>query len=571
LAAAASLGAIIIGLATPAAAGPSIWVQCDGQPKPESTATTAARLATVTLLGGFGIGLLAVGETPTGRPVASGRAGVEACTAALADPALEPFWQRRVSILYARAGHRIDMDDPQGALADLREARGAADGKAPDVFFDRSIGVGAQLFEALLLAREGKHEEAATIAAAAAAKRPWSRTTLEHATGLMWNGPALRDDERALIAQMARLDNDDILMLARRLDASDDAKAAADAWDHALKQNPRGPTMRRLVDATLDAPIRPTPDDPQILAQAALAFARDGRLDRAEELMAGPTLTRVASTTRDAAPAAVAPVTAAGAGRTREELASAESAARREKDMLELEERARKLFPLIRALIDEGRGRRAAALSFVQANYNELPATMATADLAARLSRHPETQGQMPAFMVQALTAKARPPMETTAKAVDLKRYIQNLPRFQQVGAVRFRNPNGRGAPGYKEEPRKHGRPGVSLVSNHTHDRFNSDEVLLLRAAELAKAAGKPAFLVLNQSSAFHFSWGVLAHQFLQLPSTLEVDFVDPAALPEAYAPQAGRVIMADEVIAALGPVYIDLPAQVEAAKRARR
>lgn len=96
----------IIAMASPrtALANPSIWMQCDGIAKPESAAASAARTAGAILLSSVVIGLfLLPEENPTGRPAASGPEGVRACTEALADPVLEPFWERKVSILYARA------------------------------------------------------------------------------------------------------------------------------------------------------------------------------------------------------------------------------------------------------------------------------------------------------------------------------------------------------------------------------------------------------------------------------------------------------------------------------------
>ena len=151
-----------------------------------------------------------------------------------------------------------------------------------------------------------------------------------------------------------------------------------------------------------------------------------------------------------------------------------------------------------------------------------------------------------------------------------LKDYINGLPTLQQPGAPKHRSPNGRGSPGYKEAARKNGEPGV-LLSHTSFDRFGADEVLLLRAAALAREKGKAAFVVLDQMSPFNFRYGALAQQVLSIPPLLAVDFVDPAAVPEIHAAHSGRLLMADEVIAALSPVYVELPAQIEAAKRARR
>ena len=67
-----------------AAAAPSLWVQCDGLPKPESLAKQTAKAGLTILTGGF-YGLTIEGG---GEP-AGGEQGVSACTQALADPVLD--------------------------------------------------------------------------------------------------------------------------------------------------------------------------------------------------------------------------------------------------------------------------------------------------------------------------------------------------------------------------------------------------------------------------------------------------------------------------------------------------
>ena len=87
-------------------------------------------------------------------------------------------------------------------------------------------------------------------------------------------------------------------------------------------------------------------------------------------------------------------------------------------------------------------------------------------------------------------------------------------------------------------------------------------EMALLRVAELARAAHKSGFIILsrrdtNNDINYTRNGAVEKKQVVARQTFLEVTFVDPSALPSAYAKQSWRVLDANEVYATLAPVYL--------------
>jgi hypothetical protein len=88
------------------------------------------------------------------------------------------------------------------------------------------------------------------------------------------------------------------------------------------------------------------------------------------------------------------------------------------------------------------------------------------------------------------------------------------------------------------------------------------DELALLRAADLARRAGKKGFIVVRrravQRSAIYAGFFSAEREHHEGHSVeIDVLFVDPAALPPEYAPAPWRVVDADEVWARLSGVYV--------------
>lgn len=119
------------------------------------------------------------------RRLPSFRGGVAACDAAL--QALEAFpqsWMRRVSLLQARALHRLVENDAAGALADVDLAdQAAADPQDP--FYLRSLGVNTNLIRALALVQSGDHPAGEALALATWASRPYSREVIGAVSGIV--------------------------------------------------------------------------------------------------------------------------------------------------------------------------------------------------------------------------------------------------------------------------------------------------------------------------------------------------------------------------------------------------
>lgn len=510
---------------------PSIWVQCDGQAKPEGAATAAARLATVTLLGGFGIGLLALPEPATGAPVAGGADGVAACTAALADPVLEPFWERKINILRARASHYVDIDKPDLALKDLEAAAEVGRGRPSSVLFDRSVGVSVKLFEATLRARAGEHDKADALAIAAADARPYSQRIQQMARSVLSTAPVLGAEERRIIERQRQIDPYTSSTLAFRLDTTDERDAAADAWEAALKASL--PPLSLDADADDDAGTQ-RPPSAITLARATLAMLRAGRLERARELE--PQYKKALEEP--------APVDAAqgSTSRSRQDLARA-SADRLLRAIDEIVRKSAKSYePLIDTLMKERSGDVAGAAKLAQEKFAEFPASMAGAEMLQRLNANPATAADVPAFLVQSALSKARPSRTERALQVNLKTLNKNLPAFGRVdGGARYRP----GATvGYRSEPEKD-KPGQTRIRyNGAQSVFAREEMMLLRAAEVTRDAGKESFVVERA-----------------LGASIVISFADATSDP-------ARVLKAADVLAALKPIYIDIPAALEAERR---
>ena len=101
--------------------------------------------------------------------------GIGACDAALTtlDQKYPQHWLRKTSLLRARAMHRLVIGDTVGALKDL-DAIDAAAVDRSDVFYQRSIKLGADLVRVYALRTSGRLAEGQTLAMQAWASRPYA-------------------------------------------------------------------------------------------------------------------------------------------------------------------------------------------------------------------------------------------------------------------------------------------------------------------------------------------------------------------------------------------------------------
>lgn len=156
------LAALSLSLATPAYAGVSAdFAGCDGLKKPKRSDDGMRGEATISSF------RFRNQDVPT-MVIAS-------CDRALESGKLRPEQTLRLAhIMRARAAAKLQIGDLEGSLADLDAAETAAREYEGDFFYERSMGVSIDLLRAIALNDQGKGTEAVAIAEAAAAQRPFA-------------------------------------------------------------------------------------------------------------------------------------------------------------------------------------------------------------------------------------------------------------------------------------------------------------------------------------------------------------------------------------------------------------
>lgn len=506
--------AVLLAAGPAAAKGPSAWVKCDGLAKPEGAGTTVARILAVTST----MGLLGLPENSRFEPAATGAAGVAACTEVLADPVLDKFWARRVSLLRARALHHIEANDLDAALADLKATHGAAAGDANEVFYNRSLGLSVELFEAALLAKQGQQNEAEALAIRAADARPYSADIVALAAGVLMIDPAWTPEKDRILTRLAALDPVHLRARAMAREWGGDPKAAADDWAAAL--------------AASDAIKRPAgfpKRDRVMLARTAFALARAGRAQEARALL--PDLNAPITPPPNAAPGT----------------------------FVDLQfEQVKTYAPVIeaQALYAEGKVEEAGK---VLAGLNVFPTDPGVIELIGKVK--PVTpyfeQFDPPSVMAGELARQRA----QRAGRLELLEYAKALPPLEQAGRGNKYGKQvwGWSTEGFKDKALKDEPNGRSIEFNGSFSEHAAvEEMMLMRAAQLALEAGKPAFIVREREDyrqiLINTAYGSQTPAGFR--TRADIVFVDPAAPPPAYAGQQDRMLSAEQVWAALSPIH---------------
>lgn len=161
----AAMVALAIVASSPALAGDSEdFAGCDGLRKPKSKDDGMRGVASQP---GYGFGL----TSATSQPAAT----VAACTRALTGGKLLPTQTlRQAHLLRARAAAKLRLGASAEALADLDQADQAIAGQRGEPFFDRSLGASLDLLRAIALVQKGDSAAALPLANRAAAQRPFA-------------------------------------------------------------------------------------------------------------------------------------------------------------------------------------------------------------------------------------------------------------------------------------------------------------------------------------------------------------------------------------------------------------
>lgn len=517
---------------------PSIWVKCDGLPKPESLGTQTAKLGATILTGGFYGLTIEEGGQPS-----EGQVGLDACTAALANPALDPFWERRVSLLRSRALHAVEIGDLDGGLKDLEATRAAGQGHVDDLAFNRSLGVSTKLFEAALLVKRGRLEEAQRLAVEAADARPYSARIQGLSAALLAIDPTYGADEDRVLTRRARLAPNGLAARALAREWSDPEGAAGDwlAVVEGLRSlKPEG----RLIVESMEyedgsAVLLPIP-----LARAALAAARTGRVDQARALLVELD--------------ALKPWAPAVMPKNKFQAARATSTMARSKLALQ---RAASYRPVTDAWLLTREGRHAEAGALIEKSMLAEPAAF---DLVRFMSK---ALGKPPAAI-----DKAQDELRTSMRArrsdeLVVLAYARSLPLLEVTRKSGHKPEKPMSGLDGRDWTIKTGGRGIQ-VSGY-RGMAVAEEMAVLRAAQITRTAGAERFLVVGRRDFERYFTSIYSPRVApNNPNPQSVETVSEIILlpasappPPEYAARADLALDAEQAWAALAPIYLDLPA----------
>ncbi|TRW14023.1 hypothetical protein [Glacieibacterium frigidum] len=472
---------------------------------------------------------------------------LDACAKALASPDLTPQeWPRRVSLLQAQAAHRIAAGDAAGALKDLDTVAQVVPAAADPAEVARTTTVASDFLRGLAHAKLGT-PEAARFYGRAAAARPWSGRVQGVAETLLAQVPGATAEQVAVAQRLVLIDVKGRERRARLRFAAGDHAGALTDWRRVRPSVTDVTTVyvkfpNSIVVGMPGFPVKTI--DPARVGAAAIAATLAGDAAQGREWIAeAKTKT-----------AALPPMGGMLAQMYDRERAIAELTRRLE---------------LVEVAEAHAAGRKDAAQSLLAAAA-PLPDDDATLRLAALVRGQPV-------------------PPRTPAGEVDPLRVLVLLPRYEGktgggggVGEVlmggsllrsaqagRNSYSKSRGffkAGGFKEKQLADGRGTTIEFIGDTSSALATEEMTLLRAADLAREAGKPAFVVLDKRDLQRTS--TLTRNGTPMgPATpagyvtqLDVAFVDPASLPAELRDESDRTIAVDDVERVLGPEYKPQP-----------
>ncbi len=471
-----------------------------------------------------------------------GAEGVAACTRALADPALDDrFATRRVQLLLYRALHQINVGDIDAAQADVDAANALLKPLAGDTVVQRALGVDARIVGAYAAFANDDKAASAELVRQVLAARPF-------AIQAIYLAPALQ-------GWMAK--DGDGLTWQKRLARQVPQVRQSMAFEALV--------MGRFADFNALLPLLSddylTNRDIKTLAEndgiRAYTWAAVGRQAEADALIA-QARAYIAAHTPELMPSAADGVKegrkqADERARILEQRIAGQAAAiglNKWADRIALRGR------IARAGLDEFGTLNAQAMTetqiWVRFDYQRL--------LATRLPKAAPPTPVPP-------TPVAPPPIQIPAAGTtDLQdtNVLHTMLHAESWGLIpqgRTSGPDATGFPWGGFKWINGGSCNHSDIGPTTHmytctNDSNAPDVIgetvLINAALDARKAGKTGLVIRNQRTTRHVYQGLNNGYDV----TMHIDFVDRAALPEAFKPIDWAVIGVDEVLTALMPFY---------------
>jgi hypothetical protein len=521
-------GAVALSGGSAMAAEPSDWVRCDGLAKPENIGLTLSRLVPAIMTAG----LMGLPEASREEPAARGAAGVGACDTVLADPLLDKYWARKVSLLKARALHHVEAGDLDAALADLTSTHAVAAGNVDDATFARSLGASTQLFEAATQLKRQKYDEASLLAIKAADARPYSLEVGMAAVRILDVDPHWSPDEDRVLTRVAALEPNLRVARAASREWGGQYAGAAEDWRAVADGN-----ISSLGDVRLPAGAKTPGADPIFLARAALASARAGQKAEAEALIAR-------FKTETSAP----PPEAEGLAKTLATMRANQA------------QSAKAFITVAEAWLLADAGKLDEARALMKTLGDRLPATPATLTLLDKLEP-PTPAGTVslkttgPARLEILMTSMR----DSNVSRLDPTAFAKTLPPLERADRSYSKQigwgfkPNG-----FKDKKLADGKGASIEFSGALSTHAAVEEMMLLRAAQLTREAGKAGFVVRSRNDYKQYMVQTMhGAEISRAPAgfktAADIEFVDAPV-------EADLTLDAGKVWNDLSPIYAPTP-----------
>lgn len=475
---------------------------------------------------------------------------IAACDRALASERLLPTQTlRRAHLLRARAATYLQSGEPAKALADLDLAQRTAAAQAGDRFYQRSMGVSFDLLRGLAYGQLGDADRAATFARAAMAARPYSSQVQELGGEIIH---AVADGQNG-----ARPD----WSLAMRLDPS----AAASVLLREAEIGNFAGALALRPSVVLDWPAKAPPVGTSILTgsngglglmtamvvslQTAYAYAATGSPDKAKAELA-----EVRSRIKGLQPASAESGKPAAFNLATLLGAAVESKAKQVEARVAVAEG--RFGDAIAAMVGAPLPKDAATVELLRALKASAPAKEAALVPDAGSFAIDATKRRRDSLGKLATRALIAP--ETPRAVVDYERSRPNILGALVGGALSMGTSLLGGIDrldGFRSIDNADGTTKVEFTGN-TPSAVLVQEMTLLRAAELAHAAGKPAFVIVarkDYSRTMRMMRGgaEISSTPTGFKTEMTIRYLDSA---EA----SPRALNALAVIDALGPLYYE-------------
>lgn len=531
--------------------GDGIWEGCDGYGGPTLSGDGMTRW-------GLGQGEVVGGGAATRTtPALGGESNIADCGAALDElrTRFPEYWLRRVSLVRARAMHRLAMGDTAGALRDLDAAEAEAGVHKDDLLYRRSLALGIDLLRAYAAKLSGDPARAERLALQAWSARPWNRETARAALIIL--GP--EGSERAILTVLRSDTQFDPAATGKLFDFTFEHGHFAEALDLYDGLTPpillsqgarddRSVAMLEQENRNLAAMFWAVEDGRRAYALAVL-----GRKDEARATLKAAA-ERLAAATPPARPVAADATTL-------EKMINAVWEQGNRAIRTNVPPALEAWRTLVQARLDLADGKTESTLSLL--NAPSVPRSWAYAELLETWSNLDATRKPAALRVREALLSGRRSTRET-----DIKALFETLPEAETPGRVV--GDHGRGI--------LSGPNGFSVVAHPDRGMTTvgyrgvwssltlMEEEALLKAAKLAREKGKGGLIVLarrdiRHSTTLYRDGRAVRTDPMGYETQLDVVFVDPPNPPAPFDKARWRIIDARTVEAALAPVYPDFGA----------